>query len=260
MHWRDRAEALRRRLGKNAQDNVLGLFTVLAPRRADLAYQIAGAPPLPDFPAADRRRLDELFDLLDGPLDEVHQRAATAATPGGFKRSVRALLKRPEVAAARDRLAELTAQGLHPFPPRRRGNQLHQLPLGEGLQLGCWRVWDCPHSVGVLMWHPPSGRLVRVWTGSNGWWEYRAAGMPAEEVYIVWSSGSATTKSEGYTRLDGAPEPRWTFPPGHYAAEDWRFTAGKCELLIRHQPSRRVITLGLARPLLSCNDADLPGT
>ena len=58
--------------------------------------------------------------------------------------------------------------------------------------------------------------------------------------------------------VDQAPQPSWTFPPGAYIAEDWRFTAGKCELLIAHKPTKRVITLGLASPLLRCNDAELP--
>jgi hypothetical protein len=271
MGWQDRAAALRERFDARARQAMPEVFRVVLPQRPDvprlvvdtldeLSEKRRGGPRLPAFPGADAARFDELLALLEGPLGELCERAAGMKHASSATRAVRqALDKRPEVQAARDRLRELAADGLRPFPPRGRSARLEDLPLEEGLQLGCWHVWESTSGIGVLLWHQPTGRLVRIWTGSNGWWEYRTGRMSKGHVHIVWSAGNTSPKSgESYARVRDAPGPCWSFPPGHYVAEAWHFTAGKCELLIAHAPTKRVITLGLASPLMRCNDAELP--
>src|SRR5262249_22803857 len=160
MRWVHRAAALRERFDEQARRGIHDVLQALLPERPDVPRLIVdvlselsrkrrGDPRLPSFPAADQARFDEVLALLEGPLGELCERASRMTHRASATRAVRqALSKSPDVQAARERLRELASEGLLPFPPRGRGARLHDLPLEEGLRLGCWHVWESSSGVG----------------------------------------------------------------------------------------------------------------
>jgi hypothetical protein len=275
MSWRDSALSLCRSLGPNAKAAVTTALTAMLPARPDVVLLVEHAlgcvQPASrrtwklrknawvEAGAADQERLGQLFSFLGGSFRGLLEEVASGESAGSLLEeamspsSLRPALKRLRAIArpfGRYRLEERR------FLVAPAAEQFLSLPVAEGLRFGCWSLWVVEEGIGLLVAHAPTGTLLRIWLGCNGWFEYRNHHLIADRIFTVWSAGNRSVDPPGryLDSLDQRGPPGWRLPDGTFAAEQWVIEAGPTLMTLRHPMTARELTFERARPVWGCND------
>jgi hypothetical protein len=279
MSWRDSALSLCKTLGPNAKVAVTTTLAALLPQRSAVVLLVEHAlaciqqtrkrtwkmrkGSLLEASASDQERLGKLFNLLAGPflslLQEVAELEPLAGDPTSLLEEAR---RADDLSTAVKRLDALagrfTWNGLDErlLPVPGVVEQLTHLPVEQGLRFGCWSLWILDEGVGLLVSHAPTGTLVRVWLGCNGWFEYRNNHLVAGKIFTVWSAGNRSVDPPGryLGSLDDSGPPRWRMPEGRFYAQQWIVEATATELSLEHPMTSRVLTFLRDQPVWGCND------